>query len=176
VILAPFLHYFLAGMLLSDLYVTDWRVRPSTEKWWLWDLAAASALIGYLTLANIVEPVLRRSFVGLLPAIFFGCAGVIRGRLWRRLLSNGWITAVGGMCYTIYLYHHAFIHVLYPTSRWLTVGRSLWANVLLQLVLFGVFVLPLITILYLLFERPFMRRDWFQRFARWVRPSAVRCL
>ena len=90
-----YLPLFLAGFLLCDLYVTrrDWKAS------WAWDLAALCGwpLVWYLSPAwsHILLPFI---IVVLYLAAF-------RGRLCSKLFSNPMITDIGGMCYSLYLFH-----------------------------------------------------------------------
>ncbi len=81
--------------------------------------------------------------------------GALRGVLWQRVLGNRWIAALGGMCYTVYLYH------------WLVLSEALgvfggfafdstWANLLLIGPVLLVLTFLVSTLLYLAFEKPFM--------------------
>lgn len=157
-----FLDFFLAGFLLADVYTTTWNARP-TQKY-LWDLPALSAwcaVIGVHFWAP-AEPFL--AFV-----IFVACAVSFRGRWVHGVLSTGWAPTVGGMCYTIYLYHY---HIISAVARWtivLPAGRSYAANLVLQVLLNLPPILAGSAVLFLVFEKPFMVRDWPNRWRTCIR-------
>ena len=176
-----YLPYFLMGILLADWYVTQWKRPPRRP--WLGDLLATSMvilawrmLIGMSAYEDAVEGFL--SYV-----ILAGCVGVFRGSIWRRILANPWLAAIGGMCYTIYLYHKPMLHALHPLTQRLVLTRIFWVNLSLQLVIFTALVLPIMAMLFVLFEKPFMYRDWPARFSKWLKgtsgnkesPMPLRC-
>ena len=148
------LQYFIAGLLLSDLYVT---VMPSWRMSWLWDAASIGAWCVLLLTPHAhlypLEP--------LLIALAF--IGAFRGILLHRLLTVEWIALLGGMCYSMYLWHFFIIALVFKVSRRAMVGHDLLKNILLQ----GALILPCVvgfTILYfVLIERPCMDPAWPQK-------------
>ncbi len=147
---AYYLPFFLAGFLLCDLYVTrrDWK--PS----WAWDLAALCGwpLVWYLSAG--------RSHV-LLPFIIVVLyLAAFRGRLCSALFSHPIITDIGGMCYSLYLFHFLIISAVCHVSKPVHIGQDFWAYYLLQAVLVLPVVLILCGVFFLLVERPCMDRDW----------------
>lgn len=151
-----FLDFFLAGFFLADIYTTTWNARPTQKG--LWDgaaLLAWCAVIGVHFYAP-AEPFL--AFV-----ILVACATSFRGRWMHGWLSTGWVPTIGGMCYTIYLYHY---HIISAVGRWtvgFSAGRSYAANLALQTLLNLLPILAGSAVLFLLFEKPFMVRDWPSR-------------
>jgi peptidoglycan/LPS O-acetylase OafA/YrhL len=66
------------------------------------------------------------------------------------------------MCYTIYLYHSIIISLLLRLTIKLQThffALDLW----IQVILIAVPVVGICTPLFMLFERPFMRKDWPHR-------------
>jgi peptidoglycan/LPS O-acetylase OafA/YrhL len=152
-----FLGYFLAGFLLADMYLVSWRERPSRD--WRWDV-----LLGVSAAAAIwaVHDALAAAFV--LPFLFLAmCAALFRSVVVRALLTNPLLTAIGGMCYTIYLYHFVLIAAGGRYTMRLPMPASYGGALLMQLLLLGTFVVIGSAVLFWLVERPCMRRDWPQR-------------
>jgi peptidoglycan/LPS O-acetylase OafA/YrhL len=154
-----YLQYFLAGFLLVELYLTVWKEEPRHR--FAWDAASLFAWAGIFIIG------FANRWYFLLPiAIIFACAGAFRGRWVRSFLGWRYVWTIGGMCYTIYLYHYQMI----SGPMRLTIGlfnpaRHLWVNYLLQC---AVLLLPLLvacTIAYVFLERPFMERSWAQKSA-----------
>ena len=145
------LQYFLGGLLLSDLYVT---VMPSWRSRWLWDVVSLGAWAVLLLSAHAVLYPLEP----LLIALAF--LGAFRGILLHRLLTTEWIALLGGMCYSMYLWHLFIIALIFKASRRLIVTHDLLINLLIQ----GALILPCVvgfTILYfVLIERPCMDPAW----------------
>jgi peptidoglycan/LPS O-acetylase OafA/YrhL len=72
------------------------------------------------------------------------------------------------MCYTIYMYHWLLISLLLRfTGRLRT--HVIWLDMLIQFVLITGGILVICAILFALFERPFMRRNWPETFRAKVR-------
>jgi peptidoglycan/LPS O-acetylase OafA/YrhL len=159
-----FLPFFMAGFLLCDLYVTrrDWRAS------WVWDLVALCGwpLVWYLSpgWSHILLPFI---IVLLYLAAF-------RGRICSTLFSNPVITDIGGMCYSLYLFHFLIISSVARVSKPVHIGHNFWVYYSLQAVLVLPVVLMLCGVFFLLVERPCMDRDWPRKlWNRWfVSPSA----
>ncbi len=147
---AFYLPFFLAGFLLCDLYVTrrDWK--PS----WVWDVAALGGwpLVWYLSpgWSHVLLP-----FVIVLLYL-----GAFRGRLFSAVFSHPIVTDIGGMCYSLYLFHFLIISAVCRVSKPVHIGHDFWAYYLLQAVLVLPVVLILCGVFFLLVERPCMDRDW----------------
>lgn len=150
--LLNFLHYFLTGFLLADLYLTGWL--RQAQKRLIWDgiaLAAAAAIFAvlvkygwfYFTLPLLVGVLYTGCFLGKLASAF------VR---WR------WIVIIGGMCYTIYLYHILLIANIMPTTiQVASQTRAFNLDFALQFVLVIPVVLVICALLFVLTEKPFMR-------------------
>jgi peptidoglycan/LPS O-acetylase OafA/YrhL len=149
--LAGHLEFFLAGVLLADVYLNPpvW-LRPGPLGA---DICAAfsAALVVYVlhwqpTMAW-VEPLLIIAFY----------YGVFHEGWAGKLFRSPWLTIPGTMCYTIYLYHQfvaeqwirVTAHLIPPTN-------SLLLDVSLQMLASLPVVLSVSAVLYLLIERPFV--------------------
>ena len=161
--LLGFVQFFLAGLLLTEIYVTDWAQQPQPHV--LGDVLGLAALFGILLVAY------EDALPGLLlpPLIVLLYGAVFRGRVLRRVACWPPMVAVGGMCYTIYLWHYGVVAATARATRALTWPSSYAATLAVQLVLSGAAVLAVSVLLFVTIERPCMRRDWPQRTARWVR-------
>lgn len=163
-----FLQLFLAGFLLADVYLADWNERPRHH--WRWDLVS---LIGWPLFIYIWHTSPRLSAAALPILAFCLYVATFRGVVFNRILSSLWITAIGGMCYTIYLLHSSIISfagkLLHPVGSNLPspIGMGVQAILLLAC------VLVLSTIYFVLIERPCMRRDWPRRLAAYLRGRPI---
>ncbi len=164
--IAQHLHYFLIGFLLVDVFVADWNGRP--VKSYAWDVPG---VIAWVALPFALGIDYRwKSLV--LVVIFVAYLGAFRGRLLARFFGNRWLAAVGGMCYTIYLYH---AHMIYHVNRWLEshvygpVDKADTVRALLQLGLMAFTVVAFCAVPFVLLEKPFMRRDWHKALVRRLR-------
>jgi peptidoglycan/LPS O-acetylase OafA/YrhL len=101
--LAAALQFFVAGMLLADLYVGGVFQRGRGLIWSvMWDLAAIGGIAGlvYSTAWEEWELYwLSPIFIMLLVG------GAFQGAVLNRLMRLEAVTVVGGMCYSIYLWH-----------------------------------------------------------------------
>ncbi len=145
------LQFFLAGMLLADLYVCG--VFPRTRHL-VWDVAAITGAAG------LVYSVAWDgwSIYWLAPLfIMLMVLGAFQGSIFNRLMRLKPVTIVGGMCYSIYLWHtigmwftQDYLQQHVP-RYWPVTGVVLLAvafNVALALVLGA--------LMFFLIEKPFM--------------------
>jgi peptidoglycan/LPS O-acetylase OafA/YrhL len=70
------------------------------------------------------------------------------------------ITDIGGMCYSLYLFHFLIISSVCRISKPVHFGHNFWTYYLLQAVLVLPVVLILCGVFFLMVERPCMDRDW----------------
>jgi peptidoglycan/LPS O-acetylase OafA/YrhL len=159
-------HFFLVGFLLADLYLTDWR-QPSRRAT-TWDVLASFAW------AAIVPALIWDVFADVtVPClIFVAYVGAFRGRLWRRIVSTRALYVIGGMCYTIYLYHPFLVSAFGRLTIGIRVGHAFWLNDVLQCAAIAIPTVGVSAVLFALLEKPFMRRDWPTRFARALRGAS----
>jgi peptidoglycan/LPS O-acetylase OafA/YrhL len=153
-----YFQYFLTGFLVADFYLTEWQESP--RRGFAWDLVGLAAWAGIG--AGLIKVSTSRYL--LTPLVLLALVAAFRGRVTSALLRLPGIVTVGGMCYTIYLYHfqvltglHGFVGALVPD------GASFAARFFIEL---GVLTPPLLALSALLFaflERPFMRRGWYRR-------------
>jgi peptidoglycan/LPS O-acetylase OafA/YrhL len=150
--LAGNLHFFLVGFLLCDGYLTAPAGALRKRYWDILFLAAAAV---FLALG-------KHPFVVLVvhPWLMFVCgSAALRGKACYALFGSAWIATIGGMCYTIYLYHMFLISCLIRlTTRLQT--HVLWMDLLIQFALILPVILVVCAVLFKLFERPFMQRNW----------------
>ena len=164
--LLNYAQFFLAGFLLADVFLINWRQAPVTH--WTWDVWGLLA-----TLAMVVSWQSELAERLVFPfAALVAYMGAFRGPLLRRALTNPWITVIGGMCYTIYLLHYPFISIMGARTVAFTMTRDYGVNLLFQTLLVVPALLVVSALYFALIERPCMERDWPQRFARQV--AAVR--
>ena len=147
-----FLDFFLAGFLLADIYVADWNRNPSHSSWWdVWGLAGWG-LVFLLQLFTESALCLWMPLPALLAYI-----GAFRGKLLNRVFCNPWLVTIGGMCYTIYLYHFFIIAAVGRGTLQIPAGHGFAGNFLLQAALICPVIVCVSAVLFVLFEKPFMR-------------------
>src|SRR5215475_2041606 len=166
--LLNFAHYFLTGFLLVDFYLTG-RLR-SPDKRLSWDfvtLCAAAAIVATLTRFGQYYFLLPL-MVGLLYAGFF------MGRLSNAFARARWIVIIGGMCYTIYLYHILIISNLMTKTLPLA---SITTPFNLDFAMQSLMILPALfvacALLFFYAEKPFMRWSLSPRPAKELKAAQV---
>jgi peptidoglycan/LPS O-acetylase OafA/YrhL len=148
--------FFLVGFLLCDFYLSNWGDAPGRNI--KWDLLFM--LVGAVILSGYYLP----GYLFLFPwLILLCCCAAFKGQLCRPALSNPWIATIGGMCYTIYMYHWIMISGLVRGTSHLQT-QIFGLDLIVQLVVMSVIIIVCCSILFVFFERPFMRRDWPTRF------------
>ncbi len=152
-----YLQFFVIGFLLADVFLTHWKSLPRRTLYW--DLIA---LAGWPLLFIALQSKMLTHW--LFPALVFTlyCA-VFRGRWINRLFCNPWITAVGGMCYSIYLIHYEVISAVGRVTKSLGAHLPNPAYLALQFTLVGFAIVIICGVYFVILEKPCMRRDWPQR-------------
>lgn len=146
-----YINFFLAGMLLCDIYsVESGSWTPSLR----WD---AVSLIGWplvWLLGSSTSHVLAPYLMIVL------CVAAFRGKFTRDVLGTTAITVVGGMCYSIYLYHWQALAVIFRLTKPLHIGNGFGSYLALQCLIIFPFILAVATIFFVLIERPCMNKNW----------------
>jgi peptidoglycan/LPS O-acetylase OafA/YrhL len=155
-----YLGFFLAGLLVCDLYLTRQEWKPL---FW-YDLIAVCGWPMVWVLRERVGHIL-------LPFLLAGlCLTAFRGLMCSAALSTRAITNIGGMCYSIYLFHFIVIYVVKHVTSPLHVGHNFYLYFAVQSCIIISFVLLFCGTFFILIERPCMDREWPQK--AW---QALRC-
>ena len=144
------LQYFLAGFLLAELHLApSARGRAPTHGWDAVVAASGTAmLLGVIREAHVVLP-----FV---IVLFY--LGMFRGALANQIIRFRPIVIVGGMCYTIYLYHVLVIgRLTRRLARFSVPSRPLWLEFLVYSGVHGAAILVVCACLFVYTEKPFMK-------------------
>jgi peptidoglycan/LPS O-acetylase OafA/YrhL len=152
-----YLQFFLMGFLLADIYLTDWKQAPKRHL--CWDLAA---LVGWPILFLILHSAVLTHWVFPFTVLLLYCAAYL-GPINHYLLTNRWITSMGGMCYSIYLIHYEVISLVGRFTRPVAISQPYWTYLMVQLALVWVSIIMICGSYFMLLEKPCMRRDWPQR-------------
>lgn len=157
--------YFAAGIIIADIYLIKWkRSLPRLSRF---DFFSVLTMVFLLSAALLPPGKMTSLFraVTIFLFVFF----ILGSRYLGSFFSNPWIAALGGMCYTYYLYHSSLLFVSTKVCK-LIFGEPEYFQAYLILILFGGFLTVFVcTILFIIFERPFMYREWpsaFYNFAK----------
>ena len=153
---APF---FLAGLLIADIHSEFGELWKGANSY-AWD---GVALLGWPFVWIPAEPAAHLA----LPLLFIVLViAAFRGRLVSRLLSLPFVTSIGGMCYSIYLFHFYIISACEHRTESLTLGIH---SYILYFILQSAIVLPVVLVIcglfFVLIERPCMNPRWPQQLA-----------
>jgi peptidoglycan/LPS O-acetylase OafA/YrhL len=135
------IQFFLAGMLLADIYTSG---LPKQSAWW-------DAVALFLWPTVLLVP--GRWYMALLPAVCLSTyTAAFCGPVSRRVLSLPLLTTIGGMCYTIYLFHY---HIAGFMSLHIHRSGVYYPVTVIAIALFC-------SAFFLLVERPCMNPHWPQ--------------
>jgi peptidoglycan/LPS O-acetylase OafA/YrhL len=151
------LQYFLADFLMADFYLLNKIEKAPNYKWdFVFPLAmTAVVLFRHYFLLPIALPWI----------MFFCCLAAFRGMITAKFLAFPWIMTIGGMCYTIYMYHWLMISMLVRVTGHLRT-HILWLDLLIQFMLMSVIITGICAVLFALFERPFMQKTGQPEFGK----------
>lgn len=156
------LQHFLVGFFLADLYLTDSRAKSRVSHWFF----DALAVVSFLVLAfSWSEEGLKNLVFSSTLILFFLTA--YHGRFSLKLLRNPWITAIGGMCYTIYLIHLPLVEGLIRLTKYITLTNIFSINLLLQFLLMTPIILAFSALGFLVLEKPCMDKQWPKKLSSW---------
>jgi len=150
-----FFHFFLAGFLALDLFLTG-----SLKRHYVFDMVCL--VLAVLIYTGLVEYGL---VISLMIALLLYCSSL--SVFWTKFLSLKWVAITGGMCYSIYMLHQPAMAVFF--NRFF--GNELkiadpWLDFTSRLLLTIVVVMSVSILFFITVERPCMKKDWYKRFLR----------
>ncbi len=149
-----FIQYFLAGFLLVDVYLSGFKLKINS---FLALLLGMAILFPFFYLDTFGLPYFDFYFI---VVAFSFAVLVLTNDFWNKVFSWKFLTAIGGMCYTIYLWHNLVISAVGNISVRYNFSHGYLANLFLQMVILLPAVVLASTVLYLLIEKPCMDRLW----------------
>jgi len=157
-------HFFLAGFLLIDVYITEWNQTPN--KSFVWDILSVLSWLSVVALFYQGE-LGKCLFVA--PLLIAYC-GAFRGKLFNWFFCQPLVYIIGGMCYTIYLYHFTifayfpiFFAKILDLCGFITVfifNAPIWLVIVIVSLFLIPFVIFISALLFIFIEKPCMRKDW----------------
>jgi peptidoglycan/LPS O-acetylase OafA/YrhL len=160
-----YLQFFLIGFLLADVFVADWKETPQTNL--AWDVVA---IAGWPLLFVVLRADAVTHWIFPFLVFLLYCAA-FRGSWSRRIFSNRCITAIGGMCYSVYLIHYEVISAVGRLTKGIAEGYPYWMYLLAQLPLIGASILVVCGFYFVLLEKPCMHRDWPRRVRNYLQDA-----
>lgn len=159
-LLPKYLHFFLTGFFLTDLYLDPREIKLSAR--WV-DLAGLIAVAGIFA---IEYTKLRFGYPLAFSLIFLAA---FRGFWVKRFFTTSWVVVIGGMCYITYLLHFPLAFVLTKMTNGLATGAAYEWDVLLQLGLVVPLIFTLCAAAFLVLEKPFMYYNWPEQLKRRIK-------
>jgi peptidoglycan/LPS O-acetylase OafA/YrhL len=161
------LQFFLTGFLLLDVYLGEWGRNPVRSR--RWDLVSLLAWTSVAALTFLG----KKGELFLVIPIFLAYLSAFKGFWSNRFFSQPIIYSIGGMCYTIYLYHYSVIStcgrfflrfgLMKEAPLWLVIGAG--SLIVLPVTLF------FCSVMFILIEKPCMKKDWYLKLAGRFRPN-----
>ena len=157
-----YVQYFIAGLLVADVFVVHLDLMPSS--FW-WDVVGLGGLVVLFTASHdSYWPHAVMPFVIVLLVL-----SAMRSLLLRRFFALEFVAVMGGMCYSIYLLHFIWIAALFKITRHAIMANvSFPVNLAIQLVVTGLPALLLCCMFFVLIERPCMNPNWPSEVWHWV--------
>jgi peptidoglycan/LPS O-acetylase OafA/YrhL len=166
--LAGDLEYFLAGLLLADLYLARAAASPTNRRHvaFAWDLLTLAGWPAFFLLPD------QRTSLWLPPLALLLCLAGLYGHISSRILRTPVIAITGGMCYTIYLWHAPVLTVVdrllrshIPSLALLGYPQLFLIEATSKTIAVALVCVPL----FLLVERPCMDPQWPAKLAARLR-------
>lgn len=150
--------FFAVGTLYAAAHLSNPEFYFNGKKTSLFDLIG---LLSIFFLFYFYKPQQHLSNTLLFNVGVFGLfLSVFRGKLFNWFFTRPLIYLIGGMCYTIYLWHYAlFSFIVKYTSMW-SLHKGYWMDLLFQGIIVFPIVLGISGALFLLIEKPCMNKDW----------------
>ncbi len=149
-----FIQYFLAGFLLVDIYLSGFRVKLKNIYTFVIGIALLTAFM-YLDTYG-----LKHFNFYFLPVCFGVFLLAVTSEFWEKVFSFKIFTSIGGMCYSIYLWHEQIISAVGNISVRFNPSHAYIPTLLWQYLLVMPVILVGCSVFYLLIEKPCMDKEW----------------
>jgi peptidoglycan/LPS O-acetylase OafA/YrhL len=160
-----YLSHFITGILFAWLYLTKKSLLDKKSYWW--DLIG---LVSIWLMFQFYKPQAHwQNKIVFNLATFVFMISAFKGIAFNWFFTRPVIYVTGGMCYSIYLLHYAFLHLMVKFTKHLSLDQGYQSDLLLQfcIALPAIFIVS--CVFYLLFEKPCMDRNWPSKLAERVR-------
>lgn len=160
--LINYVHFFLIGFLLTDLYISESCILPKTK----WDNLIA--LICFIAIwffnGKDLELSASKFIYDLIQvaSIFLFYYYVLMHKAFK-ILSFPLITNIGGMCYSIYLIHYPVISMFGNVILRHPVSRNTFINYSVDVLILLGAVMAASSLFFLMVERPCMDKNWYKK-------------
>jgi peptidoglycan/LPS O-acetylase OafA/YrhL len=156
-----YIQFFIAGFLLADIYLLDWDRCPRPS--WAWDFIS---LAGWPLVFWMPDGAVQIAMPFLTLLLYIAA---FRGVVFRWFYTRPLITVIGGMCYSIYLFHYQIISAVGRATVRIHVGPAFWPDFAWHCLVTVLIIIPSCGFYYMLIERPCMDPAWPQKLLGWLR-------
>ena len=159
-ITASILSYFTnfgVGILFAYFFVLD-RKGWLKIKSYLFDILGILFVLGVFYFYKPQHQILNNVLFNV--SVFGIMITAFKGKLWNYFYTRSWVYIIGGMCYSIYLLHYAFFHLLVPYTSKMSLNMGYKMDYGIQILVAVPIMLFVSTVFYILIERPCMDKDW----------------
>lgn len=157
---ASILSYFAnfgVGILFAYFFVLDCKGWLKIKSY-LFDILGILCVLGVFYFYKPQHQILNNVLFNV--SVFGIMLTAFKGKLWNYFYTRSWVYIIGGMCYSIYLLHYAFFHLLVPYTSKLSLNMGYKMDYGIQILVAVPIVLFVSTVFYILIERPCMDKDW----------------
>jgi peptidoglycan/LPS O-acetylase OafA/YrhL len=154
---------FTTGIAFACLFLLDKKNRLKSRSI-AWDIAG---LLSIFMIFYFYKPqALWSNNILFNTGIFILMVAAFKGNFTNRFFTNKFIYTIGGMCYSIYLLHYAFLHLFVKYTSGLSTGMGYKMDLGLQLCIALPVILIISGVFFLMIEKPCMNKRWPHQIAR----------
>lgn len=154
------LQFFLTGVLLADIYLTELdRIPPS----WMWDGASAFLWVAFFNLGGYGMKVFGPAII----VVLF--LGALKGKAFRWFYRAAPISIIGGMCYSLYLTHSLALQGLAWAFYKVAGTRASYSHFVASEIVIFPFLILVGLVFFVCLERPCMDKLWPQKLWAYAR-------
>jgi peptidoglycan/LPS O-acetylase OafA/YrhL len=149
-----FIQYFLIGFLLVDVYLSGYQSRLNP-------ILSFFSGVG-LFLSMVYLDLYRNNWYEYIFVVILFAFGVLSltDKVWKRILSIRILTSIGGMCYSIYLWHNLVVSAAGNFTIKFNISHSYVFDLLWHYLILFPIILLFSTCFYVLVEKPCMDKEW----------------
>lgn len=126
---------------------------------WMYDILGFIATIGLFYFYKPQYEIIEQIFFNL--SIFLVMITAFKGKLFNWFYTRPLIYIIGGMCYSIYLIHYAFVHLSVKFTKSLVVDSWTYSqNLVIHVFVNVVLILLVSCVFFVLIEKPTMDKNW----------------
>lgn len=155
--LPVFCSHFLVGLLFLNLYVSPFWERIKSS--YTWDALGFISILIFIGCSLEAGRIVETIVLDLLIFIIF--ISVFKGVVLNKLFKLKPVVIFGGMCYSIYLLHYPIFFGVSKIGKYVLIQDN-FLNYVFQFSLAFGLMLIIASIFFILFEKPFMRNDWWK--------------